>query len=139
MTVSRQLLSNDIIGRGFNYPFHINTNTGGVDTTTNTENIVQSIVHILDVNIGEYIGSRAFGSNVYDLIYTINDDANDPLLQHFVVDALDKWEPRVQITGVIISREKYREGILEISIDFMVLQTHQSASMVYPFYLAQEE
>jgi len=135
---NRRLLSSDVIGRGFKYPFHINTSSGGVDSTISEENIVQSIVHILDVTFGEYPGMRDFGSSIYDLIFTANDDASDPLLQHYIVDALDKWEPRIQVMGIIISREKYKEGILEISIDFIILQTHQPTSMVYPFYLPQE-
>jgi len=133
-----QLPSNDVIGRGFQYPFSINPNNGGVNSTEGDTNIVQSIVHILDVSFGEYPGTRDFGSSIYDLVFTINDPSNDSLLQHFIIESLERWEPRVQVISVTVNRGRYKEGILEIGIDFFILQTHQPTSMVYPFYLPQE-
>jgi len=133
-----QLPSNDIIGQGFTYPFTINTANGSVAKTSGDDNIIQSIVHILDVSFGEYPGTRDFGSSIYDLVFVVNDSSNDPLLQHFIIDSLEKWEPRIQVLSVLVNRDNYKEGVLEIGIDFVILQTHQPTSMVYPYYVSQE-
>ena len=135
---NNQLLSNDIIGRGFNYPFTVNSSDGSIANTVGDLNIIQSIVHILDVSLGEYPGTRDFGSSIYDLVFTLNDPSNDSLFYHFVIEALERWEPRIQVISITMNRDRYKEGVLSIGIDFFILQTHQPTSMVYPFYLPQE-
>ena len=125
----------DVIGRGFTYPFHINENTGAVEEAEGTDDIVMSIVHILDTHYDEFPGNRGFGSGIDDLIFSPNDPSNDTLFQHFVVEALERWEPRIQVMSVVINRDGSDRGILEIGIDFFVLQTREPASFVYPFYL----
>lgn len=124
-----------IIGEGFSYPFHIDEDTGEVKKSSGIDNIIDSIVHILDVHIGEFPGNREFGSGIDDLLFTLNDNSNDVLIQHFVIEALERWEPRINTMGVNISRARAKQGILEIGIDFYVLQTREPASMVYPFYV----
>lgn len=128
-------IPDEIIGEGFSYPFHISENTGEVDSSSGIDNIIDSIVHILDVHIGEFPGNREFGSGIENLLFSLNEGSNDVLVQHFVIEALERWEPRINTMGVNISRRRAKEGVLEIGIDFYVLQTRESASMVYPFYI----
>lgn len=128
-------IPNDVIGRGFSYPFHINENTGEVEDVESIDNIIKSIIHILDICLVEFPGNRAFGSGIDELVFSLNESGNDMLLQHFVIDALDRWEPRISVMGVSINRERYTEGLMEVGIDFYVLQTHEPGSMVYPFYI----
>ena len=133
--VDRQLKLSEITGKGFSYPFSIDVETGSVSNSSGIHDIVGCIVNILDVHFNEYMGNRGFGSGVDDLTFTINDHTRDSLFQHFISEAIEKWEPRVSLMGVQISREKASDGILEIGLDFYVLQTRESASMVYPFYV----
>jgi len=131
-------LSNDIIGKGFEYPFKINPATGTTNTRSGVSNITASIIHILDTHIDEYFGGREFGSSLYDLVFANNDPQNDPLLQHFIIDSITKWEPRVSIIGVYIDRASGKEhGTMIVGIDFLVLQTSEQENMVYPFYLEE--
>lgn len=125
----------DIIGKGFSYPFHINVDSGSIDAAEGTEDIIDCIMHILDVRYREFPGNRGFGSGIDDLVFSLNDPTNDALFQHFVVQALEEWEPRIQVLGVYLNREDADRGLLKIGIDFYVLQTREQASMVYPFYL----
>ena len=127
--------SRDIIGRGFTYPFHINEESGAVQDASGVDDIIRSIIHTLDTHYNEFPGNRGFGSGIDDLVFSPNDPINDVLFQHFVVEALDAWEPRIQVLGVYINRDESARGILQIGIDFFVLQTHEPASMVYPFYV----
>ena len=125
----------DVIGKGFSYPFYIDEDTGAVEASSGADNITRSMAHILDVHIGEMPGNRLFGSGIDDLVFSLNDSSNDILFQHFVVDAISTWEPRVSITGVFIDRSGSNVGVLSVGIDFIILQTRGSGSMIYPFYL----
>ena len=124
-----------VIGKGFSYPFYVNEDTGAVEGSEGVDNVVRSIVHILDVQIGEMPGNRGFGSSIDQLVFSINDSSNDALFQHFVIEAIENWEPRVQILSVLINRSGASEGLLELGMDFYILQTHSTGSMVYPFYI----
>lgn len=131
---NQQLPSNDVIGRGFTYPFHIDEETGSVSDVQGQLSIIKSIIHILDVHYDEFASNRNFGSGIDNLVFSINDSSNDALFQHFVIESLERWEPRIQLLNVEVSRARANEGMLEVGIDFYILQTRESASMVYPFY-----
>ena len=54
-------------------------------------------------------------------------------------DALRMWEPRIEVLSVNVSSEDAQTGILLAEILYQIKSTHDSRSIVYPFYIAQEQ
>jgi len=53
--------------------------------------------------------------------------------------ALERWEPRIELREVDVITDPARDGVLLVEIKYLVKDTHDERSIVYPFYLSGEE
>jgi len=71
------------------------------------ELIKSSIEVILGTRIGEYPMRPTFGSKLYQVPFDQNDAVTRALVEEFVVEAINKWEPRVTIIGFNITQDEH--------------------------------
>jgi len=132
----------NIIGRGIKFPFRIDPSTGRIAIQNSStkieaeERIKQSIAQILGTRVGERPGLREFGSYLDDLPFEPNDEEFDSYVEYIVTDAITKWEKRVKIAEVIISRENLDDGLVDIQIKFIILATQEEGNMIYPHFVS---
>lgn len=75
-----------------------------------------------DFTQGELPFRSEFGSLLYLLRHQRNDNVLQELARVYVVDALKRWEPRVVVTGVQVTREQQDgENVLAIRIRYDVI------------------
>lgn len=76
--------------------------------------------------VGELPWNTEFGSLIEILRHMPNDDTLQELGRLFVVEAIQRWEPRVVISRVDISRKKSDlnsgENVLEIALVYDIIQ-----------------
>jgi phage baseplate assembly protein W len=78
---------------------------------------------------GELPWRTEFGSGLHLLRHQKNDVLLQELARVHVVDALKRWEPRIRVTSVQITREQDRgENVLAIRLRYDVLSTRIAAS-----------
>jgi phage baseplate assembly protein W len=99
------------------------------------ESVRQSIVIILSTSKGERAMRPDFGSGLSELVFAVNNGATQALAEFEVREALEKWEPRIDILRVDASTSGDRGEQLMIFIDYRVRTTDNRYNMVYPFYL----
>jgi uncharacterized protein len=108
---------------GISFPFRIG-NKGRVvmSTTTDIEipHIIESIRQILLTRKGERVNQPEFGANLYQLIFENIDETLISVLAYKVKEALDLWEPRIEVRDVFITEF---DGGIEVTIDFVVIRT----------------
>jgi phage baseplate assembly protein W len=56
-----------------------------------------------------------------------------------VEEALNRWEPRINLESVTVERDPGDPATLLISIDYKVRATDSRFNLVYPFYLERGE
>lgn len=78
-----------------------------------TDHIAQSILDILTTPIGSRIQRRAYGSRFFSLIDSAMNEAGRLRLTAALVDAINKWEPRVKITYAVTSVNKDGKTVLD--------------------------
>ena len=84
-----------------------------------------------DFTQGELPWRTEFGSLVHLLRHQKNDAVLQELARVHVVDALKRWEPRVQVTSVQVTRERDRgENVLAIRLRYNVISTNTSGNNV---------
>lgn len=76
-----------------------------------------SIVLILSTPIGTRIMLPEFGSRISDLLWEPNDEVLRSLAKTYIIDAIGRWEPRVQILDLSVSSS---ESTLTMSMKFLV-------------------
>lgn len=121
----------DYIGRGITLP--IKLVNGSVPLDTGVELIKASIRTILSWPYGTRFFLPEFGSRLDELIEEPNDDVLFSLIETFVQDAIEKWEPRIELKlPVNVSRDDY--GKVQVQLEFNIISSQKIDSMVFPFY-----
>ena len=129
----------EFLGRGLASPLQVDPR-GGIALTSSARNIEQSIEIILKTSPGERVMRPEFGSRIHELVFAPHDVVTEGLVIHYVVEALEQWEPRIQVREVdILPPDPDKDGVLMVEIKYQIKATHDERSIVYPFFLSGEE
>jgi phage baseplate assembly protein W len=131
-------MANEIIGRGWAFPLKIDTQ-GGISLTSDRNEIEQSIKIILQTEIGQRVMRPRFGSRLHELVFAPNNEQTAALARRYVEEALRMWEPRINKLDINVTPDPQEAWCLLIEINFTVKSINDRRSLVYPFYLIQEE
>ena len=127
----------DYIGAGFGFPLQVNVQ-GGIQLSTGTPNLEESIVIILRTDLGERVYRPNFGSRLSELVFEPMNVQTLMLIRLYVEQALEMWEPRIILKEVRADPDPIR-GRVDIEIVYQPKNSLDTRSLVYPFYLALEE
>jgi phage baseplate assembly protein W len=112
---------------------------GGMALSQYEEKIRESIIIILGTAKGERVMRPDFGCGIHDLVFSVVNSSTLTLIESAVNEALVLWEPRIEVLSVRISKERLKDAILDIIIDYRVRRTNSEFNLVYPFYLQSKE
>jgi phage baseplate assembly protein W len=127
----------DYIGAGLGFPLQVNVQ-GGMQLSTGTPNIEESMVIILRTDLGERVYRPNFGSRLSELVFEPMNVQTLMLIRLYVEQALEMWEPRIILKEVRADPDPIR-GRVDIEIVYQPKNSLDTRSLVYPFYLALEE
>jgi phage baseplate assembly protein W len=96
---------------------------GGIDTVADDEAIRQSLLLLISTRPGERVMRPEYGCDLHRLVFSPNDDTAAGLAIHFVRQAVERWEPRVEVLSVDADRDPYEPTRLEIVLDYRVRAT----------------
>lgn len=125
--------SSNYIGRGLSFPLRVNVQ-GELKTDSGDRNLEESIAIILNTKLGERVYRPNFGSRLSDLAFAPMNPQTILLARVYVEEALNRWEPRIRVTGVFAEPDPIK-GRLDLKILYQLKDGHDTRSMVYPFYL----
>ena len=132
------LRNREFLGQGLAFPLQVDPQ-GGIALATGERDIEQSIRIILETVPGERVMRPEFGCRVHELIFAPNNAATEGLLIHYIKQALERWEPRIELQTVEVSNALDAEATLLVEIKYQIKDTHDERSIVYPFFLMGEE
>lgn len=131
-------LSKSYLGTGLAFPMKVNVR-GEITLVSGAKDIEQSIRIILGTRPGERVMRPTFGCKAHDLLFEIRDATTASLLKKYVLDALNFWEPRIQVLQVEVLLDNDLDGALQVEISYEIKDTHDVRSIVYPFFLENVE
>jgi phage baseplate assembly protein W len=134
-----------VLGQGLSFPVQVNAQ-GGLALVTGADDIKQAIRIILGTIPGERVMRPTFGCRAWELVFAPNNTATRRLLELYVREALEFWEPRIELRSVTVidapaprGTPRYEYGnVLHVLIDYEIKATHDARSIVYPFYILSE-
>jgi uncharacterized protein len=126
-----------LVGSGLSFPIRMNAR-GEVALVTGNTDIQQSIRIILATRPGERVMRPSFGCKAHELLFEPINSGTASLLQEFVHEALNMWEPRIQVLRVTISVGGENETVLFAEVEYQIKATHDIRSIVHPFYIEAE-
>jgi len=131
-------VARNFLGKGWKYPVEVDR-AGGIATSELDESIRQSIHIILGTAPGERVMRPAFGCSIHDLVYAPNNLNTASLAAHFCIEALTKWEPRIEEVEATADPADDNPNRLDITIKYKVRATNTSRNLVYPFYIRRSD
>ena len=128
----------EFLGQGLAWPLQINPR-GEISLARARRDIEQAMRIILETAPGERVMRPEFGCRIHDLVFAPHDAATEGLVIHYVEQAIEWWEPRIDVREVDVSADPSHDGALLIEIKYQIKDTHDERSIVHPFYLTGEE
>ncbi len=80
-----------------------------------------------------------FGCRVHEYIFAPNNASTHGLIIHYIEQALERWEPRIQVREVEVNTDPSNGATLLVEIKYEIKDSHDERSIVYPFFLMGEE
>ena len=128
----------DFLGVGWAFPVGVDAR-GRIALARQERDIEEAIRIILLTPKGQRVMRPEFGCQVHDLMFAPNDATTAGLAAYYVEEALGMWEPRIHVKEVNARPDPENQGRLLIDISYEVKATHDSRSLVFPFYRIPEE
>ena len=126
--------SSEFLGAGIAFPLHVNEN-GLIAMNALEDHVRQSILLILQTAKGERVMRPDFGARLSDLTFEPVTQATITLAEHYVKEALTRFEPRIVISKVAITVNPQEPDHLLIGLQCRVRSTDTTFNLVYPFYI----
>lgn len=111
----------EFLGRGWSFPFGFDAASGGVRFSEYERNIQESISVILGTRPGERQMLPEFGCRIHEMMFSPNTRATSSLVAHHVQDALERWEPRIEVTNVDAFPDG--SGTIRLTVHYRVKST----------------
>jgi phage baseplate assembly protein W len=124
------------LGTGLSFPLQNNVQ-GGLKLSAEAQKVKESIWLILRTDLGERVYRPDFGCRLSELAFASLNDDTLLKIQIYVQEALQKWEPRIEIDEVGADPDPIT-GRVNIVIDYRLKSRPDPYSFVYPFYLISE-
>jgi phage baseplate assembly protein W len=122
------------LGKGLGFPIRPDPVTGRLPAVEGMALVRQAIGQILDTEPGERIMRPAFGCGLRRFLMEPNTLATRSAMEKDIEAALDRWEPRIQLTKVAVTADK-DPSLVWIEISYIRRSDRRPDNLVYPFYL----
>ena len=128
----------DFIGAGWAFPLRVNSR-GGIALVRRERELEEAMRLILATYPGERPMRPEFGSKVRDWVFRGTDNDSLGALKIEVMNSIHRWEPRVKVVDVVITRDAAEASLLRINIFYQPLDTNDRRNLVFPFYTIPDD
>ena len=131
-------VASDFLGAGWAFPIATDAH-GRIALSRRERNVEEAIQIILLTPQGQRRMRPTFGCRIHELMFAPNDAATASLAAYYVREALEMWEPRIELEQVTAAPDAAHGERLLITIGYRIKATLDRRTLVYPFYRIPEE
>ena len=128
----------DIIGTGIAFPLRVDR-LGGLALSSGDADVQEAIDVILGTAPGERPMRPEFGCGIHNHVFSNIDASTIAKIEVDIREALDRWEPRIEVLDIDPDLSRMGDGVLLIDITYQLRATNDVRNLVYPFYVIPEE
>jgi phage baseplate assembly protein W len=131
-------MNRNLLGKGWGFPVSPDIK-GNVKFSQYEKSIEESIRIILGTTPGERLMRPDFGCMINEMVFAPNRPQSITQAEHYVREAILRWEPRVILKEVKGEPDPDKETVVNIRIHYEIRSVNTFFNMVYPFYLERGE
>lgn len=135
--MARDTIERKFLGQGWAFPVSTD-GAGDVKDAAGERDVEEAIRIVIGTAKGERVMRPDFGCGIHDHVFDTIDTATRTLIETSVEEALIEHEPRIEVENIETSTERLASGMLEISVDYRVLDANNEYNLVYPLYVGGE-
>jgi phage baseplate assembly protein W len=113
--------------------------TGGIEMVEEKDSVRQAIFMLLSTIPGERVMRPDYGCDLYKLIFAPNDYTTAGLAIHYVKQAIDRWERRVEILLLDAYNDRQNQEKLNIVMEYRLRATQTIDQLNFSLHLAGEQ
>jgi uncharacterized protein len=110
--------------------------TGGIATVVENDSVRQAILLLISTIPGERVMRPDYGCDLFRLIFSPNDDTTAGLAIHYIRQAIERWEPRIDIESLDASPNAEDPGRLEIELYYSLRATARLEALLFSVSLS---
>lgn len=122
------------IGTGWSFPPTFNLNQARLETTELYDDIQRSLEILLTTRPGERVMQPKYGCHMEPLLFESLDTGTKTMIKERITTAILYFEPRIEAKKITLDDSMQNEGILLISIEYIVSSTNSRFNFVFPYY-----
>jgi phage baseplate assembly protein W len=126
--------TSSILGRGIAFPPRLD-DRNQLALVGGDAAIRRSIYLIIHTVPGERVMRPTFGCYIHDLIFDPANEEAAATAERYIREALDLWEPRIEITSVDVEPMPGGRAELLINLSYRHRDEPNERTMVFPYYL----
>jgi phage baseplate assembly protein W len=126
------------LGVGWRFPVQVAADEDGkerIAVSRYVQSVEDSIRIILGTARGERVMRPDFGADLHRLTFSPNNTSTAGLAIFYVQEALQKWEPRIELLDVDAEPDENDANTLLITVEYKIISMNTEHNLVYPFYL----
>jgi phage baseplate assembly protein W len=127
----------DFVGAGWAFPLSTDA-TGGIALVVREQEIEQAIHLILATAPGDRPMRPEFGCRIHEHVFGPANAATAGQIAYDVQDALERWEPRIDLLDVRVSFDHVEAGRLYVDVSYAIRGYNEPRNLVFPFYVIPE-
>lgn len=124
----------DFVGAGWSFPLGVDA-TGRIALVSREREIQESLRLILGTAPGERPMRPEFGCRIHEHVFGPANSTTAGRVAHDVREAIERWEPRVDLLDVGVSFDAHSEGTLYVDIEYTLRGDNDPRNLVFPFYV----
>ena len=105
---------------------------GRLDTVHEEDSVRQAILLLLATHPGERLMRPDYGCDLQKVVFQPNDATTAGLAMHYVRQAIDRFEPRVELLRVDANPAPDDPAVLVIDVDFRIRGRAREQSLRFP-------
>jgi hypothetical protein len=124
------------LGTGWDFPPTFSKKSESVDMISGETDIRSSLHILLSTEIGERIMQPTYGCDLKRLLFEPLDISLKAYIRDLLKTAILYHEPRIRLEDILME-SKPEEGLIEITLKYLVRSTNSRYNYVYPFYITE--
>ena len=114
------------------------SSTGGIEMVEEQAAVRQAVLLLLTTRPGERVMRPDYGCDLQRLVFSPNDATTHGLAIYYVRQALERWEPRIDILRLDATSNQGDPGRMDIILEYRVRKTVQRDNLTLSVSLAEE-
>ena len=125
------------LGVGWHFPPSFGPGGAELEMVEGAVDVHESLQILFSTRLGERPMQETFGCNLDDAIFEEVDQSLVNRITTSIRDAALEHETRIRLHRVDVAQRAGEAGVVEVRLEYSVLETNSRFNMVFPFYVTE--